>query len=58
MEGCRSGFDFCSRLHAFSASVAHLDRVPGYEPGGKFESFQTRHFVFGDVAELVDGARL
>ena len=34
-------------LHFFSfhASVAHLDRAPGYEPGGgKFESFQTHHF--------------
>ena len=33
-------------LHFFSfhASVAHLDRAPGYEPGGgKFESFQTCH---------------
>ena len=28
----------------FYASVAHLDRAPGYEPGGgKFESFQTHH---------------
>ena len=34
-------------LHFFSfhASVAHLDRAPGYEPGGgKFKSFQTHHF--------------
>ena len=34
-------------LHFFSfhASVAHLDRAPGYEPGGgKFESFQACHF--------------
>lgn len=29
---------------SFHASVAHLDRAPGYEPGGgKFESFQTHH---------------
>ena len=39
-------FDSRPVLHFFSfhASVAHLDRAPGYEPGGgKFESFQTRH---------------
>ena len=29
------------------APVAQLDRVPGYEPGGRtFESFQARHFFF------------
>ena len=28
----------------FCACVAQLDRVPGYEPGGRrFESFHTRH---------------
>ncbi len=28
-----------------SARVAQLDRVPGYEPGGRrFESFHARHF--------------
>lgn len=41
-------FDSRPVLHFFSfhASVAHLDRAPGYEPGGgKFESFQT-HQLF------------
>ncbi len=28
------------------ASVAQLDRVPGYEPGGqRFESSRTRHYL-------------
>ncbi len=31
----------------FNARVAQLDRVPGYEPGGRrFESFHARHFRF------------
>ncbi len=39
-----------------SASVAQLDRVPGYEPGGqRFESSRTRHILLeyesGEVAE-------
>ncbi len=30
----------------FYAPVAQLDRVPGYEPGGRrFESFRARHFL-------------
>ena len=30
---------------SFEAPVAQLDRVPGYEPGGRrFESFRARHF--------------
>ena len=29
----------------YSAPVAQLDRVPGYEPGGReFESLRARHF--------------
>jgi hypothetical protein len=31
-------------MHGFSALVAQLDRVPGYEPGGRgFESCRARH---------------
>ena len=41
----RVRFSLCAPFFSFQASVAHLDRAPGYEPGGgKFESFQTRHF--------------
>ena len=31
----------------YSAPVAQLDRVPGYEPGGReFESLRARHYLF------------
>ena len=34
------------------APVAQLDRVPGYEPGGRrFESFRARHIKKGSSAE-------
>ena len=30
----------------YSAPVAQLDRVPGYEPGGReFESLRARHYL-------------
>ena len=32
-----------------SAPVAQLDRVPGFEPGGRgFESLRARHIKLGD----------
>lgn len=41
----RVRFSPCAPFFSFYASVAHLERAPGYEPGGgKFESFQTHHF--------------
>ena len=39
----------------FYACVAQLDRVPGYEPGGRrFESFHTRHFIFKPQAKFLN----
>ncbi len=33
------------------APVAQLDRVPGYEPGGReFESLRARHLFFRSIA--------
>jgi hypothetical protein len=35
-----------ARILTHSAPVAQLDRVPGYEPGGRpFESVRARHFI-------------
>ncbi len=35
------------------ASLAQLDRVPGYEPGGRrFESSRTRHLLKGNALML------
>ncbi len=35
------------------ASLAQLDRVPGYEPGGRrFESSRTRHLLKGNTLML------
>ncbi len=37
----------CKELN-HSAPVAQLDRVPGYEPGGReFESLRARHIIKG-----------
>ena len=46
------GFESLPLRHVFEyACVAQLDRVPGYEPGGRrFESFHTRHLSFSDVS--------
>ncbi len=50
MRFCRSVVDALTRRGAIGimprsyAPVAQLDRVPGYEPGGRaFESLQARH---------------
>ena len=44
-ETSREFLSPCAPFFSFHASVAHLDRAPGYEPEGwKFKSFQTRHF--------------
>ena len=41
------------------APVAQLDRVPGYEPGGRrFESFRARHFYKKIQAVMVLSSRL
>ena len=38
---------------SFCACVAQLDRVPGYEPGGRrFESFHTRHIKKAHLIEV------
>lgn len=38
-----TGFGVVPIMLAFQAPVAQLDRVPGYEPGGRrFESFRAR----------------
>ena len=39
---CKGG-----KINGDNAPVAQLDRVPGYEPGGRrFESFRARQFLF------------
>ena len=37
---------FCNNMRLTKAPIAQLDRVPGFEPGGRrFESFWVRHFL-------------
>ena len=41
-----------------NAPVAQLDRVPGYEPGGRrFESFRARHYSTGLLAGFLLDAK-
>ncbi len=41
-------FDLGSKVKTEYAHVAQLDRVPGYEPGGRrFDSFHARHISKG-----------
>ena len=50
LRACRFNSDLG---HQFFASVAHLDRAPGFEPGGrKFDSSRMPHFPMW--AELID----
>ena len=45
IEGSNPSLSAIEANQVSKAPVAQLDRVPGYEPGGRtFESYRARHF--------------